>query len=332
MTNEVPTKHTTLIEALAAAQGQFPAVLKDRKATVKSDKGSYSYSYANLADVLAAVRPVLSAHQIAVIQHIEPNGSGLLLRTALRGYGEALESLMPVTTGPTAPQALGSALSYYRRYALMALVGVAAEEDDDDGAEAGRHPPPRPTSRDQSRPPLDRMTKASLDTLDEIGRELDAAERKPRLPPDDAWLEAAKLKVANSEPDELRTWWNSEAQKRQRQDLHKRRADLAPAMEELKDHVAERWWECSSLEIPPNGMGWQRWQGLMARTIDAAPTVAKLDQLLRDNYAHTQALAEAVPRAAEALAAKIENARTLLDDNEAPIDLGEDEDGRTSSG
>jgi len=313
-TNEVP-KHTTLIEALAAAQGQFPAVLKDRKATVKSDKGSYSYSYANLADVLTAVRPVLSAHGIAILQHLQPNGVGLMLHTELRGYGEVLGSTMPLTTGPTAPQALGSALSYHRRYALMALVGVAAEEDDDDGHEAGKHPPPRPTSRDmqQAQDVRTRQISAAIDT--EVAR-------RAMVPPDDAWLEAARLKVANAEPDELKSWWNSEPQKRQRQDLHKRRADFAEPLEALKARVAERWWECSSLEIPPGDMGWQKWQGLMARTIDAAPDLARLTVLEHDNFTHLDALREAAPRAAEALAAKIENARLILADNEAPIDLG----------
>jgi hypothetical protein len=142
------------------------------------------------------------------------------------------------------------------------------------------------------------------------------------VPPDDAWLEAAKLKVANAEPDELRSWWNSDAQKKQRADLHRRRADFAQPLEELKARVAERWWECSSLEIPPNGMGWQRWQAIMARTIDAAPTLAKLGQLQLDNGVHLSALLLEVPKAHEALEAKLANARLLLADNETPIDLG----------
>jgi hypothetical protein len=142
------------------------------------------------------------------------------------------------------------------------------------------------------------------------------------VPPDDAWLEAARLKVEHSGADELREWWNSDAQKRQRADLHRRRADMEPALEALKTRVAERWWECSSLEIPPNGMGWQRWQGLMARTIDAAPTVAKLDQLRLDNSEHLSELRVAVPKAGEALEAKFDNARLLLADHETPIDLG----------
>lgn len=306
MTSEVP-KHENLIAALAAAQGEFPPVVKDRTATVKSEKGTYTYGYANLSDVLAAVRPVLSRHGIALIQHLEPNGHGLMLRTALRGYGETLESVTPISTAPTTPQVLGSALTYYRRYSLMALVGVAADDDDDDGAKAGERPPaPAPAA---ARAGVSRET--------------------PRIPPDDAWLEAARLKVENAEPDALRAWWNSEEQKRQRADLHKRRADFAEPLEALKRRVAERWWECSSLVIVPGQKDgkpdWQRWQGDMARAIDAAPSAEKLNRLLADNSQHLDALRAWAPKAGEALDAKISN-RLFTLDAEAPIDLGGDEE------
>jgi hypothetical protein len=328
MSDEVPTKHTTLIEALAAAQGEFATIPK----TEKVEAGARRYRYADLAGVLAVVRPVLSRHGIALLQTLEPNHEGLLLHTALRGYGESIESTMPIVAPLNNPQAIGSGLTYMRRYSLCALVGVAADDDDDDGQEAGRKPPSAPTSRDQSHPSkkpfgTGQEIQAAVGLIAAAGR---GREPQPVVPPDDAWLEAAKLKVEHSAPDELREWWNSEQQKRQRQDLHKRRADFAEPLEALKARVAERWWECSSLEVPPNGMGWQKWQGIMARTIDAAPTVAKLEQLLRDNYAHTLALGQEVPKAAEALAAKIENARLLLADNEEPI-FGEDEDGGKSS-
>src|SRR5688500_7522834 len=53
-----------LVAALAAAQGDFPTIPKTKTATVtgKPGKAGYQYSYADLSDVLAAVRPVLSKH------------------------------------------------------------------------------------------------------------------------------------------------------------------------------------------------------------------------------------------------------------------------------
>jgi hypothetical protein len=296
MTTEAP-KHGSLIEALAAAQGEFAPIVKDKKV----EAGPRKYAYADLAAVIGVVRPVLSRHGIAMIQPIEQDGEGLILHTKLCGYGETLASTFPITAPLNNPQGLGSFISYARRYSLCALVGVAADDDDDDGAKAAERPPAA-------------APRAGVAPRD-----------KPVIPPDDAWLEAARLKVAHAAPDELRSWWNSMEQRRQRQELHKRRADFEPALAELKARVAERWWECSSLEIQPGQKDgrpdWQRWQGDMARAIEAAPTVAKLDQLLRDNYRHTQALGQEVPKAADALAAKIDNARLILADHEAPIDL-----------
>jgi hypothetical protein len=301
MSDEVPTKHSSLIEALAAAQGEFGPIVKDKKV----EAGPRKYAYADLAAVIGVVRPVLSRHGIALIQPIEQDGEGLILHTKLCGYGEMLSSTFPITAPLNNPQGLGSFISYARRYSLCALVGVAADDDDDDGQAAGHKPAPRP-SQDGQRPPAPR--------------------EKPVVPPDDAWLEAAKLKVEHAEPDELRSWWNSPEQRRQRQDLHKRRADFAEPLEALKKRVAERWWECSSLEIPPNGMGWQKWQGLVARTIDAAPSGDRLVKLTNDNAAHMVALQKEVPAAHAALEAKWQNRLVVLDD-EAPLDLHDDEEG-----
>jgi hypothetical protein len=139
------------------------------------------------------------------------------------------------------------------------------------------------------------------------------------VPPDDAWLEAAKLKVEHAEPDALRAWWNSPEQKKQRQSLHQRRPDMEPALEELKARVAERWWECSSLHQPIEGTTWQRWQGSFARTVDNAPTVEKLAKLVDDNAGNLDSLEQENKRAHDALMEKIDNQRLLLKDNERPV-------------
>ena len=302
MSDEVP-KHASLIEALAAAQGEFGPLVKDKKV----EAGPRKYAYADLATVLHVVRPVLSRHGIALIQPIEQDGVGLILHTRLCGYGEVLASTFPVTAPLNNPQGLGSFISYARRYSLCALVGVAADDDDDDGQEAAKPAPRRPRE-------------ATTRTVEP------PQEEPPRVPPDDAWLAKARKMVASAEPDFLRSWWNSDEQKRLRADLHKRRADLEPALVELKARVAERWWDCSSLEVPPNGGGWQKWQGTYARTIDAAPTLVKLYKLEADNAQHMAGLLEAIPKAHAALVAKIDNARLLLGDAERPIRLGGDEE------
>jgi hypothetical protein len=103
MTNEVPPKHPNLIAALAAAQGEFPPLVKDKKV----EAGPRKYTYADLATVLHVVRPVLSRHGIALIQPIERDGEGLILHTKLCGYGEMLTSTFPITAPLNNPQGLG---------------------------------------------------------------------------------------------------------------------------------------------------------------------------------------------------------------------------------
>lgn len=126
-----------LAEALALAQGEFPAIEKERTAQIKSDKASYSYSYADLADILAAVRKPLSSHGLSVVQPITwAGGAPWLITRLLHSSGEWLESSYRLDTYER-PQEMGSGITYARRYALTALLGIAAEEDDD-GAAAQR--------------------------------------------------------------------------------------------------------------------------------------------------------------------------------------------------
>ncbi len=136
-----------LNDALAAAQGEFPPIGKDHRAEIKTDKGTYSYAYAPLDVILAAVRPVLSKHGLAIVQQIEDRlddvGDDRLpvfvtcLVTELRhSSGESIRASFAIPGGlPENPQRAGSALTYFKRYALQAMLGIAAEEDDD-GARA----------------------------------------------------------------------------------------------------------------------------------------------------------------------------------------------------
>ena len=130
---------TKLAAALARAQGELRNPVKTHTATVtrSAEKGggrSHSYDYAKLPDVLDCVRPVLSKHEIAYSQPTYMLDGKLYLRTMLMHAGETLYGDMPLPMG-LGPQEMGSQFTYYRKYALGAIVGVAAE-DDDDGAAA----------------------------------------------------------------------------------------------------------------------------------------------------------------------------------------------------
>lgn len=113
-----------LFLALSSAQGEFPEIEKR--------KTGHGYKYADIADILRAVRPVLSAHKLCVFQSIE--GSNLVTVIA-HSSGVELRSEYPLVQDGTGRmnniQRMGAALTYARRYALTALLGIAADEDID---------------------------------------------------------------------------------------------------------------------------------------------------------------------------------------------------------
>jgi len=126
------TDHPNLAAALAAVQAALPVVHKGKTASIKSDKGSYGYSYADLADVTAVIMPLLSKHGLSFTctpRIVGDRGgyelAGLLLHTS----GEQVEGALPLTGGT--PQQLGSSITYMRRYLLGCMTGVVTDSDDD---------------------------------------------------------------------------------------------------------------------------------------------------------------------------------------------------------
>ncbi|PTL55772.1 ERF family protein [Paraconexibacter algicola] len=124
---------SALIAALADAQGAFPPIPKTQTATVPTKNGgSYQYTYADLGDVLAAVRPVLSERGLALVQYTIREDARTVLVTELRHpAGGVLRSEVDLGQSSANPQAFGGALTYLRRYEVVTLLGIAAEEDRD---------------------------------------------------------------------------------------------------------------------------------------------------------------------------------------------------------
>src|SRR6185436_8946707 len=90
--------------------------------------------YASLASGLEIVRKALSQHEIATVQTTAIDvEAGLIRLTTILAHasGEWMSSDWPVCPiGETAaPHRMGAALTYARRYALFALVGIAGEDD-----------------------------------------------------------------------------------------------------------------------------------------------------------------------------------------------------------
>lgn len=129
------TPDAWLTAALALAQAEFPVITKDKTAEVrgKEGKAGYTYTYADLGDVLAAVRPVLARYGLALTQRTKriDNGKTLLLTELRHVGGGLLDSECELGQSPGNPQAFGGALTYLRRYEAVTLLGIAAEEDRD---------------------------------------------------------------------------------------------------------------------------------------------------------------------------------------------------------
>ncbi len=117
--------------ALAKAQAKFPTIQKDKTASIISAKGSYKYKYADLADVIAAIRPALTDNGLALVQTVEVLDKGYRLDTQLlHASGQHIGSSVLLDRWPD-PKAYGIEMTYMRRYQLCALVGVASDDDTD---------------------------------------------------------------------------------------------------------------------------------------------------------------------------------------------------------
>ena len=123
-----------LVAALAKAQVQFAPVKRDKTVKVKTKSGQeYSFQYAPLDKILEAVRAPLAANGLAIIQMLD---DGALVTSLMHESGAIVSGRvdLPETTDI---QALGSAITYLRRYAIQAVLGIAAEDDDDGNRGAG---------------------------------------------------------------------------------------------------------------------------------------------------------------------------------------------------
>src|SRR5882724_433478 len=123
--------------ALAKSQGDLSNPEKSLTATIRSPfprESDRTFRYASLASGLDIVRKSLGQHEIATVQTtaIDQQSGQIRLTTLLaHASGEWISSDWPVCpiSEMAAPHRMGAALTYARRYALFALVGIAGEDD-----------------------------------------------------------------------------------------------------------------------------------------------------------------------------------------------------------
>jgi hypothetical protein len=134
-----------LATALAKAQGEITGALKD------SANPFFKSKYADLASCWDACRAALSKNGLAVVQAPETNAVGYisngsenqyekelaLTTTLIHTSGQWMRAQLAVNPKDDSPQSMGSAITYARRYALCAFVGIA-QVDDDGNAASGK--------------------------------------------------------------------------------------------------------------------------------------------------------------------------------------------------
>jgi hypothetical protein len=120
---------TKLLEAFTLAQAEFT--------TLPKDKNGYGYKYTDLDTVISSVRPILAKHGLGFMQMLTTleNGKSAITTRLFSKEGEYLEdtTILPeVAMAKTnSAQNLGAAITYMKRYALCAMLGISSDEDTD---------------------------------------------------------------------------------------------------------------------------------------------------------------------------------------------------------
>lgn len=120
-----------LIAALVKVQTKIEFAAKDKK------NPFFKSSYADLPGVWEVCREHLGSNGLAIIQTVDGDHEHIFLTTTLaHTSGQWMKSRMPLILSKKDIQGLGSAITYGRRYSLMAMVGVCQDDEDDDGNKA----------------------------------------------------------------------------------------------------------------------------------------------------------------------------------------------------
>lgn len=122
-----------LAAALVTVHEHISPIVKDRT------NPHFKNNYATLDAIMESVRPLLSGHGLSVIQggagpvsNNDGNIVGVAVETMLvHSSGEYVSSIIVLPLDKPSAQAVGSAVTYGRRYGVAALLALTTEEDDD---------------------------------------------------------------------------------------------------------------------------------------------------------------------------------------------------------
>ena len=252
---EMTSEISDLACALSLAQGQMTSAERSRENSHLKSK------YATLDSVWDAIRKPLSDQGLSVIQSpAEIDGGMLRLMTILlHKSGQRLWDTFIMPIAQVTPQGVGSAITYARRYTLMAIVGIAPDDDDAEAAQPApakqqnQYPapprPPEPTEEEKACQTESRRFWSIAAKFGILPTALDDAQC-------DAWLTTL---LAHPLPAEftVATWKTLGSGMRAYGRMACDESMLAPAF--ILGYVQRTWKEVGSLLQMSNGM----WQGVI---------------------------------------------------------------------
>ena len=112
----------------------YPALAKFQELVEKIDQNgevklpSYSFKYATLSNILDKIKPAMKEAKLGYTQYVKE--SSLITKVFSAEDGSCVESVMPIPVGGD-PKNVGGSITYFRRYCLTAMLGIAGEEDKD---------------------------------------------------------------------------------------------------------------------------------------------------------------------------------------------------------
>lgn len=138
--NERREAEKAYVAAMAAFKENSPKIFKDKDVSYGSNNGgsSTAYSHASLGNVTQTVNPELAKHGLSASWDVTQDGASITVKckvTHKLGHSESTS----ITGGADSSgkknsiQAVGSTISYFQRYTLLSILGLATHDQDNDG-------------------------------------------------------------------------------------------------------------------------------------------------------------------------------------------------------
>lgn len=169
-----PTQ-SNVFAALALFQGEVkPMELTADVSVATRTGGNYDFKYATLASIVETISPIMAKNGLGFFQTIKESN---VITIITHKSGEFFESWLPFpmpkektlkdqTTVPLTAQEVGSWITYFRRYSLIAALGLVADDDDDGNHASGNsYESRKPQYKQTPRPQINAAPKSTSDLV-----------------------------------------------------------------------------------------------------------------------------------------------------------------------